>query len=154
MTDELENDSQREPWKRKKWFLQYITNLGQKSVVKECSVSEFHCPCCNFPTLPERGAYHICPLCFWEDDGQDEPFEDEVWGGPNGNYSLSEARNNFSMYLTCYRPSDTKAFEINTQKNPIKKQLIEKYQELYVMRDKSLCQKLKNEIKKIIDKLC
>jgi hypothetical protein len=144
MNDELEN--------RKKWFLKYISNLESKSVVNEC-VSDFHCPCCNYPTLPERGTYHICPLCFWEDDGQDEPYAEEVWGGPNGDYSLTEARNNFARYLTCYRPEDKKKFDLNTEKNHIKKLLIEKYDELYGIKEKSLCEKLKNEIKKIKDLL-
>ncbi|MFC6100882.1 CPCC family cysteine-rich protein [Olivibacter domesticus] len=33
------------------------------------------CPCCGFKTLKTRGAYEICRLCHWEDDGnrgQDE----------------------------------------------------------------------------------
>jgi len=28
----------------------------------------YSCPCCGYLTLPERGAYDICPVCFWEDD--------------------------------------------------------------------------------------
>ncbi|MFF2290997.1 CPCC family cysteine-rich protein [Peribacillus butanolivorans] len=61
------------------------------------------CPCCGFPTLDERGGYDICELCNWEDDGQDDPYSDEVWGGPNGDYSLTEARRNFNKNLTMYR---------------------------------------------------
>ncbi|MEM8978214.1 MAG: CPCC family cysteine-rich protein [Pseudomonadota bacterium] len=53
------------------------------------------CPCCGFPTLSERGGYEICAICWWEDDGQDDESADEVWGGPNGKYSLSKARKNF-----------------------------------------------------------
>lgn len=56
------------------------------------------------PTLSERGAYDICIACFWEDDGQDDPHADEVWGGPNHHYSLSAARANFAVYLTMYDP--------------------------------------------------
>ncbi|WP_147068603.1 CPCC family cysteine-rich protein [Terrabacter aerolatus] len=26
------------------------------------------CPCCGYQTLPERDAYELCPVCFWEDD--------------------------------------------------------------------------------------
>jgi hypothetical protein len=44
----------------------------------------------------ERGAHDICPVCFWEDDGQDDHDADEVRGGPNYSPSLSEARRNFS----------------------------------------------------------
>jgi hypothetical protein len=55
----------------------------------------YPCPCCGFVTLPERGADDICPVCFWEDDGQDDHDADEVRGGPNYSLSLSEARRNF-----------------------------------------------------------
>lgn len=27
------------------------------------------CPCCGYRTLQERGQYEICPVCSWEDDG-------------------------------------------------------------------------------------
>ncbi len=26
------------------------------------------CLCCGYRTLDERGAFDICPVCFWEDD--------------------------------------------------------------------------------------
>ena len=54
------------------------------------------CPCCGHLTLKERGDYDICPVCFWEDDGQDDHDADEVRGGPNYELSLSVARSNFS----------------------------------------------------------
>ncbi|MEA3320951.1 MAG: CPCC family cysteine-rich protein [Bacillota bacterium] len=38
------------------------------------------CPCCGYPPLEERGNFEICILCNWEDDGQDDPYADEVWG--------------------------------------------------------------------------
>jgi hypothetical protein len=53
------------------------------------------CPCCGYLTLTERSGYEICGVCFWEDDGQDDPEADEVWGGPNGSLSLAQARENF-----------------------------------------------------------
>jgi hypothetical protein len=62
------------------------------------------CPCCRYPTLPERGGYDICCLCNSEDDGQDDTDADEVRGGPNGSYSLSEARENFRRYWVMYTP--------------------------------------------------
>jgi len=68
------------------------------------------CPCCGYPTL-ERRAYHdTCDLCSWEDDGQDDARADEVWGGPNTSYSLTEARRNFIDHRTTYRPSDDQHF--------------------------------------------
>lgn len=63
------------------------------------------CPCCGYLTLEERGGYEICELCNWEDDGQADPFADEVWGGPNHNYALSKARNNFQKFLIMYDPT-------------------------------------------------
>jgi hypothetical protein len=53
------------------------------------------CPCCGYDTLTERGQYDICYVCWWEDDGQDDEHADDVWGGPNGSHSLTQARANF-----------------------------------------------------------
>lgn len=60
------------------------------------------CPCCGFPTLSERSCWEICRICWWEDDGQDDPRADEVWGGPNKHYSLTAARQNFKNHLHKY----------------------------------------------------
>ncbi|MDR3457732.1 MAG: CPCC family cysteine-rich protein [Verrucomicrobiae bacterium] len=57
--------------------------------------SLYPCPCCGERMLPERGGYDICGTCGWEDDGQDEHDADEVRGGPNGSYSLTQARQAF-----------------------------------------------------------
>ena len=64
------------------------------------------CPCCGYPTLGKRGGYEICELCDWEDDGQDDPHADEEWGGPNGHYSLTDARRNFRRHGTMYSPDE------------------------------------------------
>jgi hypothetical protein len=42
--------------------------------------------------LENCAEFDICPECGWEDDGQDDPYGEEVWGGPNGRLSLTEAR--------------------------------------------------------------
>jgi hypothetical protein len=52
------------------------------------------CPCCGRATLTARGAYQICPVCFWEDDGQDTGDADVARGGPNP-LSLRDGRKNF-----------------------------------------------------------
>ena len=31
----------------------------------------WHCPCCGYRCLRERGEYEVCSVCFWEDDGSD-----------------------------------------------------------------------------------
>lgn len=55
------------------------------------------CPCCGFRTISELGVFEMCPVCWWEDDGQDNTSADEVWGGPNGSASLTEARASFLL---------------------------------------------------------
>ncbi len=47
--------------------------------------------------------YAICPVCFWEDDGQDEHDADVVRGGPNHGLSLAQARKNFREFGACER---------------------------------------------------
>jgi hypothetical protein len=39
--------------------------------------------------------FDLCPVCWWQDDGQDEVDADVVRGGPNGTLSLTAARANF-----------------------------------------------------------
>jgi hypothetical protein len=70
------------------------------------------CPCCRALTLDMRGGFECCPVCYWEDDGQDDADADDVRGGPNGTLSLSQARANFAVhgasepqYATHVRPS-------------------------------------------------
>lgn len=59
------------------------------------------CPCCLSRTLDVRGGYDICPVCFWEDDGQDYYDADIVRGGPNGSLSLTQARRNYLAFGAC-----------------------------------------------------
>jgi hypothetical protein len=59
------------------------------------------CPCCFHRTLTVRGDYDICPVCFWEDDGQDDHDADEVRGGPNAALSLTAARANYATHGAC-----------------------------------------------------
>lgn len=56
------------------------------------------CPCCGLRSLPTRGDYEICPVCWWEDDGQDNPDADVVMGGPNYELSLTQARANVLLH--------------------------------------------------------
>ena len=73
--------------------------MGMRDVVTNTArgKGEKHrCPCCKFKTLRGRADYDICPVCFWEDDGQGEVEADEVWGGPNRNLSLRQAQKNFA----------------------------------------------------------
>jgi hypothetical protein len=65
-----------------------------------------NCPCCRLPTLTERASYDICIVCWWEDDGQDDNNADIVFGGPNGSYSLTEARKNYAKHGHMYAEGD------------------------------------------------
>ncbi len=56
------------------------------------------CLCCGSRTLSAPATFELCPVCWWQDDGQDEADADVVRGGPNGNLSLTAARAN---YLAC-----------------------------------------------------
>jgi len=65
----------------------------------------YRCPCCGHLTLCGRAGYEICPVCFWEDDGQDSHDADEVRGGPNSSLSLTQARQNFREFGASDRKS-------------------------------------------------
>ena len=52
-------------------------------------------------TLDECGGFEICPVCFWEDDGQDDHDATVVRGGPNGVLSLEQARRNYLSFGAC-----------------------------------------------------
>ncbi len=63
-------------------------------------MSSVPCQVCGNFTISEHGSFEICYVCFWEDDGlYTDP--DEVWGGPNGELSLSQARKNFIEFGAC-----------------------------------------------------
>ena len=82
--------------KRRRWFERYVINLEKESVVAPRGKGErYRCPCCHYKTLEERGGYEICPVCGWEDDGQDDGDADTIRGGPNGMLSLTLARKNY-----------------------------------------------------------
>ncbi|MBI3416744.1 MAG: hypothetical protein HY043_15755 [Verrucomicrobia bacterium] len=72
-----------------------FTNVSKK---RSEDGSLYRCPCCGHRTLAERAGYEICPICFWEDDGQDDHDADEVRGGPNYELSLSQARQHFREF--------------------------------------------------------
>ena len=61
------------------------------------------CPCCGRLTLIQPAAFIVCPVCFWEDDGQGDHDADAVRGGPNHSLSLTQARANFLLFGACDR---------------------------------------------------
>lgn len=101
----------------------------------------FQCPCCYYPTLHKEDDDEICYLCGWQDDGQDDPYADEVWGGPNKDYSLTEARENFKKNYTQYRDK----IHILGQSDKVimtKKALINEYEKLKTMKSENSIQQL------------
>lgn len=68
----------------------------QSQVVTE--ENRFRCPCCGYRTLQTAGALGLCPVCWWEDDGQDDEDAEEVRFTVNGQLSLSQARDHYAAY--------------------------------------------------------
>ena len=93
MNKTQENSSSEELAQRKAWFKEYTTSPGDQP-----DELPLRCPCCFCLTLSERGSFDICPVCYWEDDGQDEYDADVLRGGPNGNLSLTRARLNYEKF--------------------------------------------------------
>lgn len=56
----------------------------------------FRCPCCGSRTLVAPAALELCPVCWWEDDGQEDDDASEVRLTVNGTLSLAEARMHFA----------------------------------------------------------
>jgi Cysteine-rich CPCC len=57
----------------------------------------FRCPCCGARTLSLPDSMELCPVCWWEDDGQDSDDATEVRSTVNGELSLTEARQNYHL---------------------------------------------------------
>jgi Cysteine-rich CPCC len=68
-------------------------SFASEQASREKPLAQFRCPCCQCLTLMERGTFETCPVCCWEDDGQDDPHADEP-SGPN-HLTLTQARENF-----------------------------------------------------------
>ena len=90
----------------------------------------YECRCCRYPTLRDRGSFEICALCCWEDDGQDDLDAAIVKGGPNHDYSLAEARENFQAFMCQFRPAHSRFFAVETSSSlvGIKKCLIDTFE--------------------------
>jgi Cysteine-rich CPCC len=55
----------------------------------------YRCPCCGYRTLATPESLQLCPVCWWEDDGQEDADASEVRLTVNGALSLDEARTHF-----------------------------------------------------------
>ena len=95
------NQSTEEIERRRRWFEWYVDQQTHHSARRSVDGGPYHCPCCGCRTLEERGMFEICPVCFWEDDGQDDHDAHVVRGGPNGALSLNIARDNSLRLGAC-----------------------------------------------------
>ena len=55
----------------------------------------YRCPCCGYRTLTAPETLQLCPVCWWEDDGQEDRDAAGVRLTVNGDLSLQEARTYF-----------------------------------------------------------
>lgn len=90
------DDRQGDPSPGVVWFEAYTARLDVQP-----TGLPLRCPCCGCKTLAERGGFELCPVCYWEDDGQDDYDADVVRGGPNGSLSLNAARANYARCGAC-----------------------------------------------------
>ena len=58
----------------------------------------YRCPCCGLRTLEAPGVMALCPVCWWEDDGQEDDDAADVRLTVNGALSLREARENYAHF--------------------------------------------------------
>jgi hypothetical protein len=94
------------------YFLKLNENIKidiGKYGISKIGVNYSQCFCCGYFTVEERGNYAICPVCFWEDDGNSELTK---MSGPN-HMTLKEGRKNFLIFGAC-----EKRFVKNVIKNP------------------------------------
>src|ERR1051325_854211 len=119
-------------WERRKFFDSYGGRPNEQIAGMPPRGVRFTCPCCGYPTLSSWKEYEICPLCSWEDDGQDDADADLVLSGPNHSYSLVEARDNFEFYLVMSPPgADTGASGPDTERQKeIKRAMIAAFEQL------------------------
>ncbi len=57
--------------------------------------ARYRCPCCGARTLTAPASMDLCPVCWWEDDGQEDGDASEVRLTVNGDLSLSDAREHY-----------------------------------------------------------
>ena len=62
----------------------------------------YRCTCCGARTLSSPASMELCPVCWWEDDGQEDDDASEVRLTVNGNLSLNDAREHFRLCGACH----------------------------------------------------
>jgi Cysteine-rich CPCC len=79
-------------WRNLAWRFPVHSSVSTAVAVR------FRCPCCGHRTLDAPGAMQLCPVCWWEDDGQEDKDAHEVRLTVNGQLSLNEARTYYAQY--------------------------------------------------------
>jgi len=80
---------------KNEYLSQRLTTTYNTRIIVEGDVEVlFACPCCHYKTLEERGGYFICKVCWWEDNGGNDPL---VYSSPN-HMTLAMGRDNFEKY--------------------------------------------------------
>jgi ribosomal protein S14 len=100
--------------------LPVIKTREKKSDGKSASRLKNTCPACGYLTLHTRAAFEICPICFWEDDGFDDPEAEEV--SQANQETLKEYRKNIQRMLDKIRYTD---FPFQDIKKEFKEKFIE-----------------------------
>ncbi len=72
----------------------FFVHLGVSSAAE----IRYRCPCCGYKTLGIPGALGLCPVCWWEDDGQEDWDASEIRLTVNGQLSLTQARANYAQF--------------------------------------------------------
>jgi hypothetical protein len=82
-----------------------------------------------------------------EDDGQEDPHADEVRGGPNQAYSLSEARSNFRKNLIMYDPAKQDGRQNTQAVNNAKHMLIQLFDRMLELTDEAKRENLWQQVR-------
>ncbi|MFY0697560.1 MAG: hypothetical protein JXR11_06895 [Balneola sp.] len=68
------------------------------STISSTSSLKASCPCCHYIAIKERNIYEICPVCYWEDEGEKWDLELDIESGANHGLTLREGRKNFAEF--------------------------------------------------------
>ena len=74
-----------------------LKQTSKKYTILDSVESLLTCPCCDYKTIQEKGSYEICPVCKWENDGNDDI---NVYSSCN-RLTLKEGISNFKKYGAC-----------------------------------------------------
>ncbi len=77
-------------------------------------IPRHQCPCCDYVTLVERFGWDICPVCFWEDDGDYIDALDTR--SPANHMTLRQGRANFKEFGACEKSMVKNVLSVSQRK--------------------------------------